>query len=255
MSKYGIPDPRSSLGVRVSVIQPKFQNNFYITFNIKDEDETRRVNFSNNVVSCDIPKIEFSEIQTNTFWSHGYTYGRPRWSAINLVVRDDSRNESLKLLGKLIQRQRNTYFPTTEETDTGGFGRNHMFNMIINNVSGQFDYGVLDTWVLSGCFITHADFGNVSYENDSEIRTINVTIRFNHADQRVTDLIFSNNPILRRWKPYDTGFLVKQPPKEKEPNALQKAVAKVKEVTSNVTGKVKNLFSGGEPPAAPPAAP
>lgn len=196
-TKYGVPDPRNS-GDRVAVIQPKFQNNFFITFNIKDENETRRVNFSNNVVSCDIPKVEFSEIQTNTFWSHGYTYGRPRWSTINLVVRDDSRNESLKLLGKLIQRQRNTYFPTIDENGTGGFGRNHMFMMTINNVSGQYDYGFLDRWILRGCFITHADFGNVSYENDTEVKTINITIRFNYCEQEVYDLNLVNNPELRR---------------------------------------------------------
>lgn len=225
-TKYGVPDPRNT-GDRVAVIQPKFQNNFFITFNIKDENETRRVNFSNNVVSCDIPKIEFSEIHTNSFWSHGYTYGRPRWSTINLVVRDDSRNESLKLLGKLIQRQRNTYFPTIDEIGTGGFGRNHMFMMTINNVSGQYDYGILDRWILIGCFITHADFGNVSYENDTEVKTINITIRFNYCEQEVYDLNLVTNPELRRKDKIVTTAAV---PEEKE------------DKKGGIINKVKGLF-------------
>ena len=240
-TKYGVPDPRNS-GDRVAVIQPKFQNNFFITFNIKDEDVTRRVNFSNNIVSCDTPKIEFSEIQTNTFWSHGYTYGRPRWSTINLVVRDDSRNESLKLLGKLIQRQRNTYFPTNDEAGTGGFGRNHMFMMAINNVSGQYDHGLLDRWLLRGCFITHADFGNVSYENDTEVKTINITIRFNYCEQEVFDLNLVNNPELRRKDKIDTTATDKIIA-ESKPSAVKNALNKVEEAVDNVVSKTKDFIS------------
>lgn len=204
LTKYGIPDPSTNAD-RVAVVQPKFQNNFILEFDFKNKNEEQGVRFASNVVSCEIPKPEFAEVHTTTYWSHGYTYGRPTWSPIQVVVRDDIRSYAMSTLGNIIQKQTNKYFPTNEEK-FGRFSVNSTFNMKIHIVSGQYDRHDLETWNLRGCYINSADLGSLSYENDTEVKTLSMGIRFNHVEHTIHNLPIMTNPDLRRqeYPTYET---------------------------------------------------
>ena len=199
MNKYGIPD--SSKNARVTVIQPKTKNNFYLEFDIKDlgSDTGNVIQFANNIVSCEAPRAEYSEIAINKLWTQGFVYGRPRWNPINIVVRDDIKNVSMTMLGLLIQRQTNTFVPTNTPSsntvsagnpDLATFGYTSYFDLVIKNVSGQYDNANMDEWHLGKCFITNVEYGAMSYESDTEVQTISFTIRFNTIKQTL-----SNHPI------------------------------------------------------------
>ena len=248
MNKYGIPDSHDDKGgQRIQVIQPKFQNNFIVEFWFANEeydavDNLRSLNFSNNIVSCDTPKVEYSEVPVNFYWTQGSVYGRPRWSTINVSIRDDIRNETLISLGKLIYGQSSTYLPSkitkTDSEDSTPFSDLHgilnstsFFSMKIRNVSGQYDHGILDMWELGGCFVTNVDYGNLSYENDAEIRTITLTIKFNSAKQSIYNLPISANPELRRQKTSSPDESSDTPEDPKSESFLDTAKSGIKKIT------------------------
>lgn len=202
MNKYGIPNSSNS---RVTVIQPKAKNNFYLEFDIKDlgSDTGNVIQFANNIVSCEAPRAEYSEIAINKLWTQGFVYGRPRWNPINIVVRDDIKNISMTMLGLLIQRQTNTFVPLSSTdsangTDLSSFGYTSYFDLIIKNTSGQYDNAIMDEWHLGKCFITNVEYGAMSYESDTEVQTISFTIRFNTIKQTLSNHPIYTSPDSRR---------------------------------------------------------
>jgi hypothetical protein len=62
--------------------------------------------------------------------------------------------------------------------NTAATGSDYKFSMKIEQLDG--DEGVVETWIMEGCFLQAVDFSDLDYAA-SESVTIQLTVRYDHA--------------------------------------------------------------------------
>ena len=169
LSKFGIPLDGSKLGI----LHPKQKYRFRVVWQNFGENNGLR-EMTQNVVTVSRPKITYNEIELHSYNSVAWIQGKHTFDPIEITLRDDITNSVISSVGAQVQKQMNHFEQTSAVA-----GINYKFSMEIHALDGT-DNEQLESWVLDGCWITNAAYGDGDYSSgDAQIVTL--SIRFDNA--------------------------------------------------------------------------
>lgn len=169
LSKFGIPLDGSKLGI----LHPKQKYRFRVVWQNFGENNGLR-EMTQNVVTVSRPKITYNEVELHSYNSVAWIQGKHTFDPIEITLRDDITNSVISSVGAQVQKQMNHFEQTSAVA-----GINYKFSMEIHALDGT-DNEQLESWVLDGCWITNAAYGDGDYASgDAQIVTL--SIRFDNA--------------------------------------------------------------------------
>ena len=177
LSQMGIP--QAGFGV----LQPKLKYRWQVTFQnlarlvpgVNVRDLTRQA------VRIDRPNLSFEEVTIHRYNSTAYVAGKHTWSELNLAIEDDITGlASAAITGQLETQQRLVGADLPGDwLNAAATGSDYKFGMILQQLDGN--EGVVEEWLLEGCFIKSCNWQNLDYSSTNEAATIELTIRYDHA--------------------------------------------------------------------------
>jgi hypothetical protein len=169
-------------GAGAGILHPRLRNKFRITFlNIGQlVPGTNSRNMTMQVTTITLPNISFTEVVLHRYNSTAYIAGKHEWQPINVTVEDDITGLAATVVKAQLETQGRIIGVDLDGRwlNTAATGSDYKFGAKIDQLDG--DEGVVQTWILEGCFIASADFGDRDY-SASEAATIVMSIRFDHA--------------------------------------------------------------------------
>lgn len=189
LNKYGVPMSDDS-DDRYPMIQPKFKNRFRVFFynfayqgtTLSDlssggtiEIDEDNVALMGNVVSFNKPNVTYTQVEVRSFIGKGSVSGRPTWENVTITLRDDIKNAVVGFVARQSYLQQQKYMPHSE-----GFGRNFTFSMMLEVMDGRVGHTGTERWLFSGCTLQNVNYGDLSYEMDTEIQKIELNIMYNN---------------------------------------------------------------------------
>ena len=129
LNKFGVPLQVGD-NIRGGILQPKLKYRFRVlTTNFgpinNQKDLTRQV------MNVTKPKLNFEEVQIDSYNSRAWVAGKHTWEMVTLVVRDDITNTVSKLVGHQMQKQLNHFEQTAPAA-----GVNYKFVMRLQTLDG-----------------------------------------------------------------------------------------------------------------------
>jgi len=169
LSKFGIPLDGNKLGI----LHPKQMYRFRVVWQNFGENNGLR-EMTQNVMTCSRPKITYDEVKLDSYNSVAWIQGKHSFDPIEIKLRDDITNSVISSVGAQIQKQMNHFEQTSAVA-----GINYKFSMEIHSMDGT-DNEQLESWVLDGCFITSATYGEGDYASN-EVQAVTLSIRYDNA--------------------------------------------------------------------------
>lgn len=169
LSKFGIPLDGSKLGI----LHPKQKYRFRVVWQNFGENNGLR-EMTANVVTVTRPKITYNEVQLDSYNSVAWIQGKHTFDPIEITLRDDITNSVISSVGAQVQKQMNHFEQTSAVA-----GINYKFSMEIHSLDGT-DNEQLESWVLEGCWIQAAAYGDGDYAS-GDPNMVTLTIRFDNA--------------------------------------------------------------------------
>lgn len=133
------------------------------------------------VISIARPNLTFDNIDIPIYNSTLKLAGKGIWADIACSLRDDASGAVSKLVGEQMQKQMDFL-----EMASAASGIDYKFLtkiQILDGGNGASEPTVLETWELYGCYLQGADYGDLNYASGTEAVTINLTIRYDNANQ------------------------------------------------------------------------
>lgn len=176
LSNFGIP------GVGQGILHPRLKNKFRITFLNMGQAVagTRSQDLSWQVTNITMPNLSFEEVTLHRYNSVAYVAGKHTWEPISVTVEDDITGLAATVIKAQLETQQRLIGVDLDGRwlNTAPTGADYKFGAKIDQLDG--DEGVVQTWILEGCMLSSADFGDRDY-SASEAATITFNIRYDHA--------------------------------------------------------------------------
>ena len=181
LSQMGVP--QAGFGI----LHPKQKYRWQVTFTnlarlvpaVNTRDLTRQATL------IDRPNLSFEEVAIHRYNSTAYVAGKYTWAELALTVEDDLTGlASQAVQGQLETQQRLIGGDLPGQwLNSAATGSDYKFGMTLQQLDGN--EGVVETWLLEGCFIKSANYGNLD-TSSSDAATIELSVRFDHARQILT---------------------------------------------------------------------
>ena len=155
-------------GVGNGILMPKQKNKWNVTFVGLGRNSGNPLDISMQVKSCSRPKISWEEVALDRYNSRSYIAGKHTWDPLNLVIEDDVTNKASTMIQRQLEAQQRLIGADGPWLNTEATASTYKFATIISQ--------------LDGCFVSNIDYDGLDY-SDSAALTINLTIRFDHAQQ------------------------------------------------------------------------
>ena len=142
-----------------------------------------KTELTKQIVTFARPQVTFDPIEIPIYNSKIYIAGRPTWTAVNVVLRDDAGGNVSRLVGEQLQKQ----FDFMEQASAAS-GSDYKFVTtleMLDGANGTIEPTVLETWQLYGCFLTDVNYGDADY-GSNDAMTITMAIRYDNALQTTT---------------------------------------------------------------------
>lgn len=176
ITDLGIPN------ISNGIAQPKLKNRWRITFsNIGDGTDSTILSAQSTTVTR--PSLSFDEVQLDRYNSRAYVLGKYTFEPMQLTLEDDISSGASRIIQGQLQKQQqligagSRYLPATPQ------GRNYKFITKLELMDGANE--VVELWVLEGCMLQAADYGDLDYAASEQVM-INLTIRYDHARQELS---------------------------------------------------------------------
>lgn len=184
LDKLSVPVNGESQGT----LMPKLQYRFRVNFINMGAGDTKVA--TNNVVSVTRPNMTHDEVLVDTYNSRIYLAGKHTWEPVTIELRDDITSETSRLLDQQVAKQIDMANQSSPQA-----GVSYKFQIEIENLNGANpDPVVLDTWVLSGCYISNLTYNETNYASGGEYQSISVQIRYDNAAHVVGAIDNLSNP-------------------------------------------------------------
>jgi hypothetical protein len=181
LSKFTVPLSNNQSADTQGLLMPKLKYRFRATFvNFGISNQTNEL--TKQIVDIKRPSVKFNPVTIDVYNSKVYLQGKPEWDETTINLRDDSTGAVSQLVGQQIQKQ----FDFMEQSSAAS-GINYKFQMVydvLDGGNGTVTPTVLESWELDGCFISSADYGEMTYSSNDPVQ-IALTIRFDNAIQTV----------------------------------------------------------------------
>lgn len=173
LNKLSVPIDGQNEGTAM----PKLQYRFRVTFNgMGNSNLTDKA--TNNVISVTRPNMTHDEVLVDTYNSRIYLAGKHTWEPVTIELRDDINNETSFILDQQIARQIDMANQSSQRA-----GQGYKFEISIENLDGgNPDPVVLDTWILSGCYLQNLTYNDTNYASGGEYQSISIQIRYDNAE-------------------------------------------------------------------------
>ena len=132
------------------------------------------------VTTITLPNLTFEEVALHRYNSTAYVAGKHSWEPISVTVEDDITGLAATVIKGQLETQQRLIGSDLDGRwlNTAATGSDYKFGAVIDQLDG--DEGVVQSWILEGCQIMNADFGDRDY-SASEAATITMQVRFDHA--------------------------------------------------------------------------
>jgi hypothetical protein len=174
LTNFGVPVKDNTN----QTLMPKLQYRFRVSFvGLGTATDTSSL-VTQNVISATRPGVDHDDVTIDTYNSKIRLAGKHMWQDVTVVMRDDASNNVIIAIREQLNKQVNH----TSQISANS-GQDYKFNMKIETLNGSQDIndtGVIDTWILEGCFLPSATFGDLNYAT-SDVVQVSMTIRFDNA--------------------------------------------------------------------------
>lgn len=175
-------------GETQGTLMPKLQFRFRVVFINMGNGETNVA--TNNVVSVTRPNLTHDEVLVDTYNSRIYMAGKHIWEPVTIELRDDVTSATSALLDQQIAKQIDMANQSSPNS-----GVSYKFQCKIENLNGANpDPDVLDTWILSGCYIANLTYQETNYSSGGEYQQISMQLRYDNAEHTVAGIDNLSNP-------------------------------------------------------------
>jgi hypothetical protein len=164
-----------------TLLMPKLKYRFRVTF-INFGVSATTTELTKQVVDIKRPSVQFNPITLDVYNSKVYLQGKPEWQDTTINLRDDATGAVSTLVGQQIQKQFD--FLNQASSPTGVDYKFSLLYEMLDGGNGSTTANTLEAWELDGCFITTADYGEMNYGTNDDVR-IALTIKFDNAIQTV----------------------------------------------------------------------
>jgi hypothetical protein len=186
LSQVGIP------GSGTGILHPKHRNRFQVLFIGIGGTGT---NITRQVVTANRPQLEFEEIPLHRYNSVAFVAGKHTWSELNLSIEDDLTGLASATIQAQLERQQRLIGADSANgawLNAAATASAYKFATRLEVLDGN--EVVAEVWNMEGCFIKAADYGELDYSS-SEVMTINLTIRYDHAYQQLNSAAAGSNGV------------------------------------------------------------
>lgn len=187
INDIGIP------GVGSGILAPKLQNRWRVSFiGIGgNQGGSNPANLALQAISVGRPNLSFDEVKLDRYNSTSYVAGKHTWDPCNLTVQDDVTGLASRVIQDQLQMQQYLIGAQGPWLGAGATASAYKFatklDMLDGHGTGTLSNGVLESWLMQGCYIASVNWNNVDYSS-SEAVTIELTIRFDHAVQTLNGI-------------------------------------------------------------------
>lgn len=189
--KFGVPDDNNAI---TKPIQPKLGFKFRVFFtgiaNTSPGVSDSIIEVTRNIIDCTLPSVAMEPVVIDSYNSRYYVQGKHTYEPITINLRNDIAGEVSKVIGAQFAEQFNPY----DQTHAANAGSNK-FEIKIQALDGGNSNttantaSLLQTWHMSGCWISAINWGNMNYTESSPVQ-IALTIHFDNVFNSV--LSFNN---------------------------------------------------------------
>ncbi len=174
LNKFGVPVG----GTTSTVLMPKLTYRFRVSFNnIGGQADSKTL--THQIVSVTRPTLSHEPVTLDVYNSRVYLAGKHTWEAITITIRDDVENNVISLIDKQMQNQIDHH-----EQSAPMAGAQYKFTTVIDTLDGTNDATagptVVDTWTLSGCFITNMAYAEGNYATSDPMQ-VTMTVQYDNA--------------------------------------------------------------------------
>ena len=180
LSKYTVPLPgNGGQSATQGLLMPKLKYRFRVTFDAFGVTSPS-TELTKQVVSAARPNVAFANQVIEVYNCKINYAGKPTWSPIAVVLRDDVTNQVSKRVGEQLQKQFDFY-----EQSSAASGVDYKFTMrieMLDGGNGADEAKVLETWECYGCYLISANYQSLSYGEQGPA-TIDLSIQYDNAIQ------------------------------------------------------------------------
>lgn len=167
------------------ILQPKLKNRWRVEFTINSQA------FTVQAVTCELPKLQFDEVQLDRYNSRGYVAGKYTWQPVQIVFEDDVGGTLAQAIQTQLELQENLIAVNPSPLlPASAAGQLYKFGVKIKQLDGNET--VFAEWALEGAWFQNVDWDNLDYAASEAVK-ITTTVRFDHARQSITGTVFNMN--------------------------------------------------------------
>jgi hypothetical protein len=177
LAKLGVPvngNPANQ-GLLMPKLQYRYRVNF-LNFGV-----TKATNeLTKQIITATRPSPEFDAVVLDAYNSRINIAGKPKWTPISIVVRDDASGAVSRLVGEQLQKQFDFY-----EQASASAGSEYKFQThieILDGGNGAYTPTVLERFELYGCYVNKVEYKGGDYKS-SEPLDITLSITYDNALQ------------------------------------------------------------------------
>ena len=178
-SKFTVPLASDQSASAQGLLMPKLKYRFRMMFE-NFGVSTPTTELTKQVVSSARPTVTFADQKLDIYNSTIHYAGKPTWSAITVVLRDDVTGAVSKLVGEQMQKQFDFF-----EQSSAASGVDYKFTLRIEMLDGGNGANapvVLETWECYGCYVVSANYQSLAY-SEQTASTIDLSIQMDNCVQ------------------------------------------------------------------------
>lgn len=182
LTKFTVPLATSTSASAQGLLMPKMKYRFRVSFTSFGVS-SNTTELTKQVKTFGRPKPDFDMVVLDVYNSRVNLIGKPKWSPITCVIRDDAVGNVSKLVGEQMQKQ----FDFAEQSSAAS-GGDYKFMILLEELDGGNGANtptVLETWEMYGCLLTGVEYGDNDYGSSDAIE-LTLNIQFDNAIQSPT---------------------------------------------------------------------
>ena len=184
LTNFTVPLAGGSSQTSQGLLMPKLKYRFRLSFVNFGVSTNTVVELTKQVQEAKRPSVKFAPVTVDIYNSKVYFAGKPAWYETTVNLRDDAAGNISKMVGEQIQKQ----FDFQEQASAAS-GVDYKFILQIDILdggngtsNGSAGPNTLESWQLTGCFLTSVDYGDINYGSNDPM-TIALSIVYDNANQ------------------------------------------------------------------------
>ena len=182
LTNFTVPLSTNQSASSQGLLMPKLKFRFRVTF-LNFGVTQPSTELTKQVMDFKRPTLSFEQIEIPIYNSKVYLAGKPTWSEVTTMLRDDASGEVTKRVGEQMQKQFDFF-----EQSSASSGIDYKFTTlleILDGGNGANTPNILETWEMYGCYLMSADYGDNNYATNDPM-TVALSIRYDNALQTPT---------------------------------------------------------------------